>query len=160
MFDAGGEPAWAALPAGWFEQHGHLVAHLLAARDERGELPAHAMPDLAHLCEDLDHPPPPGFAALAPLFERFESLPEPEVVACIERILRSYQRIGVRWLCFLREAGLGGVLADDMGLGKTLQALAAVRGKTLVVCPTSVLPNWVSEAGRFRPDLRVCVYHG
>jgi SNF2 family DNA or RNA helicase len=47
-----------------------------------------------------------------------------------------------------------------MGLGKTLQALCAVRGRTLVVAPTSVVPNWAAEAARFRPALRVRVYHG
>ncbi|HEY0709936.1 MAG TPA: DEAD/DEAH box helicase, partial [Polyangia bacterium] len=59
-------------------------------------------------------------------------------------------------------AGLGGILADDMGLGKTLQTLAVLRkgDKTLVVCPTSVLPNWQAELTKFRPGLRVCVYHG
>lgn len=32
--------------------------------------------------------------------------------------LRPYQRQGLSWLQFLREYGLGGILADDMGLGK------------------------------------------
>jgi SNF2 family DNA or RNA helicase len=52
------------------------------------------------------------------------------------------------------------LLADDMGLGKTLQALCAVRGRTLVVAPTSVLHNWAAEARRFRPALSTNVYHG
>uniref|UniRef100_A0A914S060 SNF2 N-terminal domain-containing protein n=1 Tax=Parascaris equorum TaxID=6256 RepID=A0A914S060_PAREQ len=30
---------------------------------------------------------------------------------------------GIRWMSFLEEYGLSGILADDMGLGKTLQAL-------------------------------------
>src|SRR6185369_416947 len=47
-----------------------------------------------------------------------------------------------------------------MGLGKTLQALCALRGRTLVVAPTSVLPNWRSEIARFRPGLAVALYHG
>ena len=38
-------------------------------------------------------------------------------------ICRPYQREGVDWMSFLREAGLGALLADDMGLGKTLQAI-------------------------------------
>ena len=41
--------------------------------------------------------------------------------------LRPYQLEGYRWLDFLRQAGLGGVLADDMGLGKTVQVLAVVQ---------------------------------
>jgi len=41
--------------------------------------------------------------------------------------LRPYQLEGYCWLDFLRQAGLGGVLADDMGLGKTVQVLAVVQ---------------------------------
>jgi SNF2 family DNA or RNA helicase len=74
--------------------------------------------------------------------------------------LRPYQREGVAWLQALRDAGLGAVLADDMGLGKTVQALCAVRGRTLVVCPRSVIFNWQAEIARFRPALRVALYHG
>jgi SNF2 family DNA or RNA helicase len=47
-----------------------------------------------------------------------------------------------------------------MGLGKTLQVLCALRGRTLVVCPTSVLHNWADEIRRFRPALSVALYHG
>jgi superfamily II DNA or RNA helicase len=161
LFDAGGGQAgWAALPLDWLERFGPRVADLLAARDQRGQLPRHALPDLGRLCEELDHPPPPGLAELLPLFERFEALPEPALPRDLRATLRPYQRTGVSWLSFLGAAGLGGVLADDMGLGKTLQALCAIRGKTLVVCPTSVIHNWADEARRFRPGLSVCVYHG
>ncbi len=91
----------------------------------------------------------------------------------LEATLRPYQLDGFRWLASLWELGLGGILADDMGLGKTLQALALIchargaatssagplaGGRTapfLVVAPTSVVPNWASEAGRFAPGLCV-----
>lgn len=76
--------------------------------------------------------------------------------------LRAYQREGFTWMARLAEAGLGACLADDMGLGKTVQALAllshrAKLGPQLVVCPTSVVLNWLSEANRFAPSLRVTV---
>jgi SNF2 family DNA or RNA helicase len=87
-------------------------------------------------------------------------LPEVSLPADLRATLRSYQQVGVRWLCFLRDLGLGAVLADDMGLGKTLQTLCAVRGRTLVVCPTSVVHNWAEEIRRFRPGLAVTLYHG
>ncbi|HEY9871209.1 MAG TPA: DEAD/DEAH box helicase, partial [Candidatus Obscuribacterales bacterium] len=83
--------------------------------------------------------------------------------------LREYQVHGLAWLQFLREAGLGGILADDMGLGKTVQTLAHVWAEKsagrltapyLVVCPTSVLPNWAAEAARFCPRLTVLCHHG
>jgi SNF2 family DNA or RNA helicase len=52
-----------------------------------------------------------------------------------------------------------------MGLGKTLQALAmllhrSAGGAALVVAPTSVGFNWVAEAERFAPSLRVILYRG
>jgi len=78
--------------------------------------------------------------------------------------LRPYQHTGYAWLRFLREHGIGGVLADDMGLGKTLQVLAMIAAARetepdgapfLVVAPTSVVGNWADEAARFTPSLRV-----
>ena len=83
--------------------------------------------------------------------------------------LRQYQAEGLSWLCFLREVGLGGVLADDMGLGKTVQALAFVAVEkaagrldqpALVVAPTSLMENWRGEAERFAPNLTVLVLQG
>jgi superfamily II DNA or RNA helicase len=73
--------------------------------------------------------------------------------------LRDYQREGFVWMARLAEAGLGACLADDMGLGKTVQALALLAhrarlGPALVVCPTSVVINWINEAARFAPSLR------
>ena len=136
------------------------MADLLAARSADGRIPASALPDLAKLCQDLGEPPPPGFERLRALVDDFAGLPEAELPSDLGAELRGYQRDGVRWLAFLRLAGLGGLLADDMGLGKTLQALCAVTGRTLVVAPTSVLFGWAEQARRFRPALRVAVYHG
>jgi superfamily II DNA or RNA helicase len=151
---------WAPLPLAWLEEHGHALAELLAARDGSGRTPRSMIPALAELCAELEHPPPPTFQQLAPLMSGPGALPEPELPSRIAALVRPYQRDGIRWLSFLREAGLGALLADDMGLGKTLQALAALRGRTLVVCPRSVLHNWAAEAERFRPELRVSIYHG
>jgi superfamily II DNA or RNA helicase len=83
--------------------------------------------------------------------------------------LRDYQARGVDWLQFLRGADLGGILADDMGLGKTVQTLAhllieqeagRLTQPALIVCPTSLIPNWSMEAERFAPSLRVLALHG
>jgi superfamily II DNA or RNA helicase len=100
----------------------------------------------------------------------------------LDGVLRPYQKAGVAWLCFLRENGFGGILADEMGLGKTLQVLALLqsrggagpeaapsssepgggrtKGPTLVVCPTSLVFNWVAEARKFTPGLRVLALQG
>ncbi|MES1209763.1 MAG: SNF2-related protein, partial [Pseudomonadota bacterium] len=151
---------WAALPHDWLRRHGQRIADLLAAREDDGRLARHALPALAELCAELEHPAPPGLDRLAPLVAGFDRLPEVALPADVRADLRAYQREGVRWLAFLKSAGLGGILADDMGLGKTLQAMCVFDGPTLVVCPTSVIHNWVAELARFRPALKVCLYHG
>ena len=151
---------WAPLPMDWLNEHGHRLADLLSARDETGRVARYALFDLARLCEALDHPPPPGLDGIRALIEGFEGIPAAPLPDDFTGDLRTYQSEGVAWLNFLRDAGMGGVLADDMGLGKTIQALAVVKGRTLVVAPRSVLHNWEAEAKRFRPDLKVHIYHG
>ena len=85
-----------------------------------------------------------------------ESAPVP---AALQAELRAYQEDGFRWMARLAEWNGGACLADDMGLGKTIQALAillhrAQLGTALVICPVSVVSNWMSEAGKFAPTLR------
>jgi superfamily II DNA or RNA helicase len=151
---------FAPLPQAWLDQHGGVLARLLAARAADGRLANHALLALGSLCDDLDQPPPAGLDRLAPLAESFERLPEATLPADLRATLRPYQKVAVNWLAFLRSVGLGGLLADDMGLGKTIEAMCLFEKKCLVVAPTSVLPNWQSELARFRPSLRVSVYHG
>lgn len=85
------------------------------------------------------------------------------VPSALNAELRPYQQEGFAWLAALYDHGLGGILADDMGLGKTVQTLALIchaRQRNsgppfLVVAPASVLSNWVAEAERFAPGLKV-----
>jgi hypothetical protein len=151
---------WAHLPQGWLDSHGARVEQLLAARGEKGVVANHALPMLGELSRQLEFPAPVGLDKLRPLAEGFDHLPSATLPEGMEAILRPYQRHGVNWLGFLKLAGLGGVLADDMGLGKTIQTICALEKGTLVVCPTSVLPNWKAELTRFRPSLTVNSYHG
>ncbi|MFK7894369.1 MAG: DEAD/DEAH box helicase [Myxococcota bacterium] len=155
--DGGG---FASLPKDWLALYGDRIADLLGARDARGRIARHALPDLAMLCEDLEQPPPPSLEGLRPLLDGFEGIPNAPIPPALEDVLRPYQRAGVDWLVFLRRAGLGALLADDMGLGKTIQALCAIDGRTLVVAPTSVLHGWMREIERFRPELSFSIYHG
>jgi SNF2 family DNA or RNA helicase len=141
-------------------KHGHLVADLMAARGEGGRVATVALPALAELCDELGAPRPPGLDKLAPILESFDKIPSAPLPEGLRATLRPYQKQGVDWLCFLRSTGLGAVLADDMGLGKTLQTLCALEGRTLVVCPKSVVHNWADEIRRFRPELRIVIYHG
>jgi SNF2 family DNA or RNA helicase len=84
----------------------------------------------------------------------------PELPEGFQAELRDYQLEGYRWMARLAEWGAGACLADDMGLGKTVQALAMLvrcgaLGPALVVAPTSVCHNWISETGRFAPGLNI-----
>jgi superfamily II DNA or RNA helicase len=97
------------------------------------------------------------------------ALPEVPVPASVQASLRPYQQQGLNWLQFLREYGLGGILADDMGLGKTLQTLAHIQvekdagrltSPALIIAPVSLMGNWRKEAERFCPQLRTLVIHG
>ncbi len=97
------------------------------------------------------------------------TIPVAHVPETFHGSLREYQARGVDWLQFLRGAELGGILADDMGLGKTVQTLAHLlieqaEGRltlpALLVCPTSLIPNWTMEAEKFAPSLRVLALHG
>lgn len=81
----------------------------------------------------------------------------------LKKILRPYQAEGAKWLLGLAGRGMGGILADDMGLGKTVQTLAflkSIGGPSLVVCPSSLVHNWVAEAKKFTPDLEVVAMDG
>ncbi|MFP2931468.1 SNF2-related protein [Pyxidicoccus sp. 3LG] len=104
-------------------------------------------------------------AAWRSLAERIFAAKElkPRVPASLKTELRDYQLEGFRWLTRLASWNAGGVLADDMGLGKTVQALAvllerAKLGPALVLAPTSVAFNWVDEAKRFAPSLRMKLF--
>ena len=102
--------------------------------------------------------------------EKPEAEHEPEG---FQGTLRHYQREGLGWLVFLEGLGLGGCLADDMGLGKTIQVLAlfmrrkaataaagAPHRPSLVVVPKSLVFNWMDEAQKFSPNLRVANHTG
>jgi hypothetical protein len=89
----------------------------------------------------------------------------PSLPSTLKAQLRDYQVEGYQWLARLAHLKIGACLADDMGLGKTLQALAIILqrapgGPTLVVAPTSVCMNWLSEADRFAPTLNVIQFGG
>ena len=99
----------------------------------------------------------------------FKGIDEKAQPQGLQATLRPYQEDGFRWLQFLAQYGLGGVLADDMGLGKTLQTIAhllaeketgALNKPTLIVAPTSLLGNWQDEMAKFAPSLNVHIHYG
>ncbi len=109
------------------------------------------------------------FLARADQIMQLANLPAVQPAKNFQAQLRPYQLDGLAWLQGLARAGLSGILADDMGLGKTVQVLAHLNLEkeqqrlskpVLVVCPTSVLNNWLTETKRFAPDLTAFAYHG
>ena len=162
----------ARLPTTWLQRHGAATEEIREMRAARGgRLGAYAASLAAGLLEEAD----PGHAAAAAPWREaarrlqdFERIPDRALPAGVTATLRDYQHRGYRWLAAMRDLGLSGVLADDMGLGKTLQTLVLLADThadrdgppSLVVAPTSVIHNWVAEAARFTPNLRVALFYG
>ena len=111
-----------------------------------------------------------GFAKARERLQGFAGVGPEDAPATFVGTLRGYQREALGWLRFLRDFGFGGCLADDMGLGKTVVVLALVESRrldttrdrrpSLVVVPRSLVFNWISEAARFTPALRVLDFAG
>uniref|UniRef100_A0A3P8XY97 DNA excision repair protein ERCC-6 n=1 Tax=Esox lucius TaxID=8010 RepID=A0A3P8XY97_ESOLU len=92
--------------------------------------------------------------------------------------LFKYQQTGVRWMWELHCQQAGGILGDEMGLGKTIQVIAFLAGlsysklrtrgsnyryqglgPTVIVCPATVMHQWVKEFHTWWPPFRVAVLH-
>uniref|UniRef100_A0A4W3GV51 DNA excision repair protein ERCC-6 n=1 Tax=Callorhinchus milii TaxID=7868 RepID=A0A4W3GV51_CALMI len=94
------------------------------------------------------------------------------------RKLYKYQQTGVRWLWELHCQQAGGILGDEMGLGKTIQIIAFLAGLSyskirtrglnyryeglgpvVIVCPATVMHQWVKEFHTWWPPFRVAILH-
>jgi SNF2 family DNA or RNA helicase len=93
--------------------------------------------------------------------------------------LYPYQRVGVEWMWSLHRQGIGGILGDEMGLGKTVQVIAFLAalqysrvgrasldrmtfqrpGPVLIVCPATVMHQWIGEFHAWWPPARVLLVH-
>jgi superfamily II DNA or RNA helicase len=119
------------------------------------------------------------FDAARQALARFDRIEPAEPSVSFHGTLRPYQKEGLGWFAFLRQFRFGGCLADDMGLGKTVMVLAMLDARrraaraagaeapasgniasapSLVVAPRSIIHNWIAEAARFTPELRVHDY--
>ncbi len=74
---------------------------------------------------------------------------------------------GVKWLWELHTQRAGGIIGDEMGLGKTIQLAAFLAGlhssgkfrASLIVCPATVMRQWLRELRQWQPVFRVAVLH-
>jgi len=149
----------------------HQVAHLFQGiPDGPPALDRLAAASIAHHLELDGSGTARDLAAFGKKLADIRALPATKPPAALKAKLRPYQLDGYRWLRFLAEHQLHGILADDMGLGKTVQTLAylatrrAARKKdrrpSLVIAPKSVITNWEAEAKRFTPKLKTLLLQG
>jgi SNF2 family DNA or RNA helicase len=158
----------AIIPEKWFSQYSSLFS--LADSSKTLRLKKHHIGLINELAED-------GIASvtLSRKLEKlndFENIADMQMPVNFKGDLRSYQKAGYNWFSFLREYNFGGCLADDMGLGKTIQTLAMLQklkeedeqikthSTSLIVMPTSLIYNWLNEAKKFTPKLKIHAHTG
>ena len=187
-FIALGDGTFGLLPQDWLERSGRIVAvgsaegeHVRFARPQAALLDAWLATQPAVSVDQ-------AFNRLRSELARFEGIEAVDPPPTFAGVLRDYQREALGWFEFLRRFGLGGCLADEMGLGKTVMVLAMLEARrlaatdgptrrlpgspasrrpghpasrpSLVVMPRSLIFNWLREAARFAPGLRVLDYTG
>ncbi len=176
----------AIIPEAWFSQYGNLFSFSESGNEFRlkkmhiGLVKDYTSDNLATLTMDRK------LEQLA----NFDEIEDVSIAKAFKGELRPYQKAGYNWFHFLRKYNFGGCLADDMGLGKTIQTLALLQKvkeeqqqkaeeilqlddknfkdvsfkveplTTLIVMPTSLIHNWLSEATKFTPSLSIFVYTG
>ncbi len=158
----------AVIPEKWFSQYGNLLH--FSENGDGLKLRRHHIGLVNDLAEgDLAEVTMTRKLQKLTDFDALEEIAMPNDFA---GSLRHYQHAGYNWFHFLKSYHFGGCLADDMGLGKTIQTLAllqkhkedteAAGGKStsLVIMPTSLIYNWLNEAKKFTPKLRLMVHTG
>jgi len=158
----------AVIPEKWFSQYGNLL-HFTEGSNEL-KLRRHHIGLVTDLAE--------GEMASVTMTRKlqkltnFDELEDAPMPVNFEGHLRPYQKAGYNWFHFLKQYHFGGCLADDMGLGKTIQTLSLLQkhkedteeagGKatSLVIMPTSLIYNWLNEARKFAPQLKLMVHTG
>ena len=107
--------------------------------------------------------------AFANIIKDFNKPIEVETPKDLKGTLRPYQQTGLKWLWTNISKGFGCCMADDMGLGKTIQVISLIlkmkeenklKKPVLVVCPTTLMGNWMKELEMFSPNLKAAIYHG
>jgi len=174
------------LPEEWLKKYGSLAGlgktnddHFRFSRCQVGLLDALLASQPESTCDET-------FQRVRNELMRFEGVQPCDPPGDFTGALRGYQKEGLGWIHFLEKFGFGGCLADDMGLGKTVQVLAmleerrqkrtasareagngntpirrnGVPGPSLVVAPKSLVFNWIQEAKRFTPQLKVLDHTG
>lgn len=107
--------------------------------------------------------------AFANIIKDFNKPVEVSTPTDLKGTLRPYQQTGLKWLWTNTSKGFGCCMADDMGLGKTIQVISLIlklkeedklKKPVLVICPTTLMGNWMKELEMFSPNLKAAIYHG
>lgn len=123
--------------------------------------------DRQELAEEpfLDDPDGPGDYEIQGYEQSTPSLRVPRPMW--DRLLE-YQRAALKWMYTLHQQNAGGILGDEMGLGKTVQVVAFLASMyhsrlldrpSIVVCPATLMRQWVREFHAWWPALRVVILH-
>ncbi len=158
----------AIIPEKWFSQYANLLnfsegeTNLKLKKHHLGLIHDFANSELASVSMDRK---------LQKLAD-FSEIDITDVPENFNGALRPYQKAGYDWFQFLQKYHFGGCLADDMGLGKTIQTLALLQKEkernnssalnlvSLIIMPTSLIYNWINEASKFTPQLKILVFTG
>ncbi len=167
-----GDGSMGMLPEDWLKKYG-MLADLGVGEDGEGGALRFGKAQAGLLDALLASQPEIkldiGFGKVRQNLPRFEGVIAKEAPPGFRGELRPYQREGLGWLEYLQKFDFGGILADDMGLGKTVQVLSLLqsrrarrqsKGPSLIVVPRSLVFNWIAEAEKFCPRLRVLDYTG
>ncbi|MEJ2108345.1 MAG: DEAD/DEAH box helicase, partial [Acidobacteriota bacterium] len=167
--------SYGMLPEQWLDRYGMFLDlgtlkedHVQFRHSQAGLLDVLLEEEPEARCDEV-------FLQLRKSMQSFDGVEPADPPAGFHGSLRQYQRIGLGWMHFLQRFGFGGCLADDMGLGKTIQVLALLEERrclrenrpssetippSLVVMPKSLVFNWLQEAERFTPGLRILDHTG
>jgi hypothetical protein len=158
----------AVIPSQWFAEYAELFAFMDPVEDGEG----FKLKEYHHaLVKELEEGRLAHVQAGRKLekLRSFEKIDDHPVPTSFHGKLRPYQKAGFNWLLFLQKYNFGGCLADDMGLGKTIQTLALLlaekekgeqKSASMLVMPTSLIYNWLMEAQKFTPKLKILNYIG
>jgi len=167
-----GDGTQGMLPDEWLTKYGNLADLGTVEGDTLRFVPSQAMILDALLAAQPEVDVDAAFERVRERLASFAGVTAQQEPGSFVGELRPYQREGLGWLAFLREFGFGGCLADDMGLGKTVQVLAMLDARraekipkkdrlpSLVVVPRSLVHNWMEEAAKFAPQLKVLDFSG
>jgi len=166
------------LPYEWFERYKGVMLAASVGRNEDHFL-LHKYQYSALLTLQLDSDLTKRIEALRDKLANFDKIPQLQPTQ-VKATLRPYQIVAFNWLRMMRDCNFGACLADDMGLGKTLCTLSLLSDSpameagdfteglfafdkkipSLLIVPKSLIYNWVNEAKKFVPHLKILEFTG